>query len=117
MKIPSEVRIAGVDYLVTIREGLNDGLKMLRGEISFSNSVITLCPSQNHQAMSQTLLHEILHGIFYHYGIEMEEKKEEEVVERLSHGLYQVLQDNGGKLFDLVKEGAPGATNYSDRVS
>lgn len=103
LKIPSEVRIAGVDYLVTIREGLNNGQNMLRGQIIFDKSVIDLCPAQNHQAMSQTLLHEILHGIFYHYGIEMEEKKEEEVVERLSHGLYQVLQDNGGKLFDLAK--------------
>lgn len=109
LKIPSEVRIAGVDYFVTIREGLNNGQNMLRGQILFDKSVIDLCPSQNHQMMSQTLLHEILHGIFYHYGIEMEEKKEEEVVERLSHGLYQVLQDNGGKLFDLAKESAGDA--------
>ena len=105
LKIPSEVRIAGVDYLVTIREGLNDGKNILRGQIIYDKSLIELNPTQGHQVMSQTLIHEILHGVFYHYGIEMEEKKEEEVVERLTHGLYQVLQDNGGKLFDLVKEG------------
>ncbi|MBO5917862.1 MAG: hypothetical protein J6Q14_03745 [Oscillospiraceae bacterium] len=104
MKIPSEVRIAGVDYLVAIREGLNDGETMLRGQIQFDKSYINLNPNQGHQQMSQTLIHEVLHGIFYHYGIELEEKKEEEVVERLTHGLYQVLQDNARKLFDIVPE-------------
>ncbi len=104
MKIPNEVRIAGVDYLVTIREGLNDGENMLCGQIQFDKSYINLSPTQGHQQMSLSLIHEILHGIFFHYGIEMKKKKEEEVVERLTHGLYQVLQDNGRKLFDIVPE-------------
>jgi len=46
------------------------------------------------------LWHEILHGIREHAGLEIE--NEEEIVEMFSKGIYQVLQDNGNLLFDLV---------------
>lgn len=105
MKIPQHVRIAGVDYAVEMREHLNDQENVLRGQILYNDSLILLNPcNHGHQALSQTLLHEVLHGIFYHYGIQLEEKEEEVVVDRLAHGLYQVLQDNARKLYDLAKE-------------
>ena len=50
----------------------------------------------------QTLWHEILHGIRNHAGLVIE--NEEEVVEMFAKGIYQVLQDNGARLFDLKTE-------------
>ena len=48
-----------------------------------------------------TLLHEILHGIRNHAGLEIED--EEAIVDMFARGIYQVLQDNGERLFDLKK--------------
>ena len=52
-------------------------------------------------AVSYThLIHEVLHGIIRHYGIECEsEEKEEYLVEKLAYGLFQVLVDNEERLF------------------
>ena len=47
----------------------------------------------------QTLWHEILHSIRKHANMDIQD--EEKVVEMFARGIYQVLQDNGGRLFDL----------------
>tara|TARA_R100000664_G_C2756952_1_gene144968 strand:- start:623 stop:949 length:327 start_codon:yes stop_codon:yes gene_type:complete len=41
-----------------------------------------------------TLVHETLHGIIYQYGLELEDKQEEQIVNVLSNGLTQVFVDN-----------------------
>ena len=50
-----------------------------------------------------TLWHEILHGIREHANMQIE--NEEAIVEMFSKGIYQVLQDNGRRLFDIVENG------------
>lgn len=101
MKIPDSVRIGGVEYAVqNDYPSLNDGENLLYGQIDYRESVIrisNLC--EGHQLQCITLLHEILHGIRNHTGIEVQ--NEEDVVDMFARGLYQVLQDNGGRLFDL----------------
>ena len=47
------------------------------------------------------MLHEILHGVRNYMGVEIE--NEEDVVDMFAKGLYQVLQDNGARLFDILK--------------
>lgn len=100
MNIPESVRINGVDYEI-IQESpiLMDGVECY-GKINFAECTIQLKDkgiSEQHKAV--TLWHEILHGIIDGSGLELDNK--EEIVERLSRGVYQVLQDNGKKLFDL----------------
>ena len=104
MKIPEHVRIGGVEYEVIDNvAGLNDGQNVLAGEINYNDSVIRLNEVvAGHQMKCITLWHEILHGIRNHAGIEIAD--EETVVELFARGIYQVLQDNGARLFDL-KEG------------
>ena len=104
MKIPESVRIGGVEYEVIDNvAGLNDGQNVLAGEINYNDSVIRLNEVvAGHQMKCITLWHEILHGIRNHAGIEIAD--EETVVELFARGIYQVLQDNGARLFDL-KEG------------
>lgn len=105
MKIPAEVRIGGVEYTVVEDcPSLNDGQNLLYGEIDYRDSEIRLTDIvKGHQTKCITLWHEILHGIRNHAGLEIE--NEEEVVEMFAKGIYQVLQDNGGRFFDLRQEG------------
>ena len=101
MKIPESIRIGGVEYkIMDDQPALNNGEYMLLGEISYYDNVIKISDiAKGHQAKCITLLHEILHGLRNHAGLTIE--NEEDVVEMFARGLYQVLQDNGARLFDL----------------
>ena len=104
MKIHESVRINGIEYEVLDETpSLNDGTHMLCGEIRYQDSVICISDVlKSHQMKCITLWHEILHGIRESSGIEIE--NEEAVVEMFARGIYQVLQDNGGRFFDLVSK-------------
>lgn len=102
MKIPESVRIGGVEYPVEKKERLIDGTNVLAGQIDYMASKIYLSADLGHQTQCQSLLHEILHGIREHAGMQIE--NEEAIVEMYSKGLYQVLQDNGARLFDLAEK-------------
>ena len=105
MKIPESIRIGGVEYEVRRERDVRDGDRLCYGKISFEEDAIWLSTSESmgHQRTCVTMLHEILHGILYHTGtaLEIDEVTEEEVVQALAKGLYQVLEDNGERLFDL----------------
>ena len=104
MKIPESIRIGGVEYKILDNQpALNDGQNLLLGQICYYENTIKLSNLvEGHQSKCLTLWHEILHGIRNHAGLEIE--NEEDVVEMFARGIYQVLQDNGARLFDL-KEG------------
>lgn len=104
MKIPKIIRIGGVDYEIRDVDNLNDGVSVCYGHISFEDSVIKLhSKNQNHQKRCITLWHEILHGIAEHANLDIE--NEEQVIDVLAKGIYQVLQDNGRALFDIAERG------------
>lgn len=101
MKIPESVRIGGVEYPVVYVDYLNNGTNLAYGHIDYDNCKIELSDTSGtgHERRCQVLWHEILHGIRNHAGLEIE--NEEEIVDMFAKGIYQVLQDNGGRLFDL----------------
>ena len=101
MKIPESVRIAGVEYAVRYVPHLNNGVNLAYGHIDYENSVIDLSATigTEHQKMCKTLWHEILHGIVENSGMTI--KNEEAIVDMFAKGIYQVLQDNGARFFDL----------------
>lgn len=106
MKIPKSLRVGGVDYSVIETSNLNDGKNMCYGHISYEQSVIELNPdNQNHQKKCMTLWHEIIHGIVEHANMSIKDSSEEAIIDTIAKGVYQVLQDNGGKLFDLQQPG------------
>ena len=104
MKIPESVRIGGIDYKIEYADNVRIGDELCYGSISYDDSVITLSTNDGteHQRRCITLWHEILHGIREHAGMKI--KDEEAIVEMFSKGIYQVLQDNGRKFFDIVEE-------------
>lgn len=102
MKIPKAVRIGGIEYGVKLTPNLNNGTNMAYGRIDYEESVIELSDTcgTGHQKRCMTMWHEILHGIREHAGLKIE--NEEEVVDMFAKGIYQVLQDNAGRLFNLA---------------
>ena len=102
MKIPNSVRIGGVEYSVEYVENLNNGVNLAYGHIDFDNCIIELSSTLGtaHEKQCHTLWHEILHGIREHAGLEI--KNEEAIVDMFAKGIYQVLQDNGRRLFDIA---------------
>lgn len=101
MKIPDSIRIGGVEYPIKCVPNLNDGEHVAYGQISFDDCLIELSSTHGtgHEKRCQILWHEILHGIRNHAGLQIED--EEAVVDMFAKGIYQVLQDNGKRLFDL----------------
>ena len=110
MKIPNSVRIGGVEYSVEYVENLNNGVNLAYGHIDYDNCVIELSATvgKKKKKRCHTLWHEILHGIREHAGLEIE--NEEAVVDMFAKGIYQVLQDNGRRFFDI----ADGGKNEAD---
>ena len=111
MKIPESIRIGGVEYKITFEKNCRFDNKIAYGVIDYDNAVITLSENDgvDHQHRCITLWHEILHGIREHANFAIED--EENVVEILSRGIYQVLQDNGRRLFDIVDDEKEGGTH------
>ena len=101
MKIPESIRIGGIEYEIKYAPNLRLNDVLCYGTIDYNESIILLSETDGtgHQKRCCTLWHEILHGIRNHAGLEIE--NEEEVIEMFAKGIYQVLQDNGKRLFDL----------------
>jgi hypothetical protein len=97
MKIPKSIKVAGhvytisFPYIFTERTDLcgashHDTLKFLISDISRTGE------PKPRSAIEETLMHEIVHAVDVKYNAG---KLDEETVQRLSEGLYQVLSDAG----------------------
>ena len=113
-QLPKTVKIGGIDYKIKLYDtysflGGSTLTEVLDGEFNLDKQIISLATKQkdNNELISTerlitVLLHEILHGIFYHY-LEDYTENEEHLVTQLAKGLYQVLKENPN-LINLFKE-------------
>lgn len=97
MKLPSKVRIAGLDYKITPCDYVYHKRRYAEFDATGREIRIDGNPN-NHYNVLDTLLHEIMHGIYWGYNIK-DEDEEERTVTAMATGLSQVLLDNP----DLVK--------------
>lgn len=110
MKIPEFIRLNGIDYKICMKKGLNDGVHMADGLFDAPSATIYIDPEQrNHQQQCITLLHEICHAILFEYHVDLADqnmlpKDDEVLAETIARGMYQFLQDNARKLFDIKEE-------------
>lgn len=102
MKIPEKIRIGGVEFTVVVEPRLNDGQRMLAGQIRYMECQIAIAEESSHEYRCLSMWHEIMHGIEDQAQLDLGDQKER-IVEAFARGVYQVLQDNGGRLFDLEK--------------
>lgn len=84
-----EVKIGGIVYPIEIKNDFT-GDTGDWGQINYKKSKITIDSNLDKQRENQTLVHEIVHGLFMESGI----KDNEDTVNRLGIVLYQVLTDN-----------------------
>jgi hypothetical protein len=104
MKIPTKIRIGGVDYKIIEKECITSGANSLSGNIDYGANEITLATENyGHQFKCVVLLHEILHGIAEHASLDLGRDKEK-IIDVFAYGIYQVLQDNGQALFDIQQK-------------
>ena len=101
MRIPESIRIGPYKYKVEILETPKFDNEDVMGVIKFNGMAIELKDNMNPQMRDTVWLHEILHGILNHAEINLEDELEEQIVNIISRGLYQVYRDNK-EVFDYV---------------
>jgi hypothetical protein len=101
MKIPNKVKIAGFTW--TVEKNVDVQRDVTRegncyGSTHHVSQKIFVDPDITEQKTEHTFIHEVLHAIWFHYGLSKNKSftpdQEELVVDSLSNGLYQVLKDN-----------------------
>lgn len=95
MQIPKKVRIGGIDYAIKhVPRLISADGDLCNGIFNSNRCVIELNQEQDvaGERIAQTLLHEVLHGVIYTTGLNLED--EEITVNVLAKGLYQVIKDN-----------------------
>ena len=103
MKIPEKIRIGGVEFAIIKENRLNDGQRMLAGQIRHIECQIAIAEDCAYEYRCLTMWHEIMHGIEEQMQIDLGDQREH-IIEGFARGVYQVLQDNENRLFDLEKK-------------
>lgn len=83
-------KIGGVKYKVVQVKGLAKEHGLM-GQISYDNLLIKIDEDLPQGRKEETLVHELVHGIFYEAGFE---EQDEDMINRVGKVLYQVIQDN-----------------------
>lgn len=87
-----DLRIIGHRYKIAVVTTLpSDTL----GHVDTSAQLILLADCLRKDGMKDTLLHEIVHAVHYHFGLD-DDSKEEEFTSRTTTGLRAVMLDNPG---------------------
>lgn len=93
MEIKDKVKIGAMEYEVikTDKPILLDN-EVCNGVIDYGNLFIEISNNRAIQKQEETFIHEMLHGIIRERNLILED--EEMIVEEISKGLYQVINDN-----------------------
>lgn len=88
--IPSKVNVAGIEYDILEFEEIDDDPGTL-GTCLYQKSLIKIKNNISINRKEQTFVHELLHAIINESGYN---EQDEDLVNRVSIVLYQVLKDN-----------------------
>lgn len=90
---PRKIRINETDYKV-ISRSKEWGYTVAMGQISYHKQLIEVASGQTALELLDTIIHEVMHGIIQEYGVDMDHRKEEKFVTKISNHLTDVLQKN-----------------------
>lgn len=88
--IPEKVIVAGIDFEIKELEGITERFNVL-GQVNYNKGLIELDSGMCKSKKEQVLIHEVLHACFNEAGYE---EQDEDVINRVSIVLYQVLKQN-----------------------
>lgn len=96
MKIPKTLKVGGITYKVIKRSRFSKGDSKFSGLAKHSQATVELALDFEDvpfdiQKVEECFIHELLHCVDNIYN---NQKLDEDTVDRLSQGLYQVLKDN-----------------------
>jgi Zn-dependent peptidase ImmA (M78 family) len=90
--IPGKIKIMGIEYTVEEKDVvIIDGSTNYAGSVSYQHARIEILKEMSKERKEETLIHELLHAVLYESGIS---EQDEDLVNRASKVLYQVLKDN-----------------------
>lgn len=92
------MNILGYEY--DVEYSTVSGLNGNAGECDLSNQTLRLATDIKMDAISSTLIHEILEALNYHLELDLKHNQ----ISSLETGLFQVLSSNGVDLSLLTKE-------------
>lgn len=88
------VKICGIEYAIVFCDQIEnvseDANEQVLGNIRFSDGLIQIRNEMSKDVTRQTLVHEILHGVFQHLGIEQQETQ----IDTLATAIYVLIRDN-----------------------
>lgn len=91
-KIPSIVRVGGMDYTVGYPVFIElDGSRNYQGVCRYDITQIQVLENLSVSRKEEVFIHELLHACLHEAGFE---EQDEDQVNRLGKVLYQVLKDN-----------------------
>lgn len=93
----NEIKVAGMTYLVKVQEHFKayDDDRNLWGYCDYEQQIIYIRESLSEQKKRQVLIHEVTHAILNEAGYK---EQDEELVNRISIVLHQVLKENSNIL-------------------
>lgn len=93
VKLPKRVKVAAFDFKIK-RFSRNEGTEFNRfGHVNVVTKRIRIDPTCGRAQVLETLTHELLHAVYWAYGLE-EGDKEERIVAAMATGWTQVMRDN-----------------------
>jgi Zn-dependent peptidase ImmA (M78 family) len=92
MNLPDKVKLGWRTYSISIARR-QDPQKMLYGEIDFERNTIFINEDGSQGTQKSTLLHEIIHWIFYNSG-HANWRNDEELVNSLAENLMMIFIEN-----------------------
>lgn len=105
------IKIGPITYRVLEAERLDaERSGVCVGEIQYSTATIYVVPNLDPQFAPVNLLHEAIHGVLAHAGVDPA-THDERVVEALAYGLVQVLRDNPELVKAITQRRTTGEEN------
>ncbi|MDD3414878.1 MAG: hypothetical protein PHY47_12870 [Lachnospiraceae bacterium] len=96
----NNIKIGGINYNIEFCSNPDQNDYNIDGQIKYNAQTIKIRSDGGKDYKKVVLLHEILHGIFEQKYIE----HDEELIEKLSYGLYEVFVNNDLKVLDKFIE-------------
>ena len=102
--IPESVIVSGITYDVVEKDVVVIGdSSNYAGSVDYGQCEIQILKEQNIQRKNETFLHELIHAVLFEAGYR--EEHDEDIVDDIARGLYQVLKDNFFYKLYLEEEG------------
>lgn len=92
-KLPKTIRIGGFDLVIKDFQPPDIRGKQLRGELHWHEQAMALDLNDHPVLLAETIIHELLHGIYRAYSLYGKDD-EERTVEAIGVGVLQIVRDN-----------------------